>query len=286
MKPISQLLATLSAQEIQLRSTLFLAPCTTGGQVCTRISGLMYSFRPTPASFTGWGWFQPLNAQTAQVIEIASPLVVDEYLKRLPKFHLRLIFQLRDLIWLAYPSFEGDMQQRLSRTEDLLSQEFKNSVQPIVVHLVAEGQPFDQILARRQGKIWWFHELDRLADPRQAESLRQALHQGTAPAELQFSGLTPEMRTAYQLAFATTFPTPQPEQRLQAALAMGGGTLHSFQDQGDYWTVEWHTRDGQHHVSAIAKADLTVLSAGICLSDLDQDFDLQSLVGVVEQRDE
>ncbi|MGI0490186.1 hypothetical protein ACN4EG_00125 [Alkalinema pantanalense CENA528] len=289
MKPISQLLAALSAQEIQLRSTTFFAPCTTGGQVRTRISGLVYTFRPAPASFAGWGWFQPLNAQTAQVIELASPVVIDEYLKRLPKFHLRLIFQLRDLTWLAYPSFEGDIRQRLSRSGDLLFQGLKSPVKPIVVHLVAEGQPFDQILARQQGAIWWFHELDRLADPRQAEFLRRALHQGTAPAELQFSGLTPEMRTAYQLAFATAFPMPQPEQaaqRLQAALAMGGGALHSFQDQGDYWTVEWQTRDGQQHVSAIAKADLTVLSAGICLSDLDQDFDLQSLVGVVEQQDE
>ena len=36
-------------------------------------------------------------------------------------------------------------------------------------------------------------------------------------------------------------------------------------------------------VSAISKRDLTVISAGICLSGEDDKFDLQSLVGVVEK---
>jgi hypothetical protein len=37
--------------------------------------------------------------------------------------------------------------------------------------------------------------------------------------------------------------------------------------------------------SAIAKTDLTVVSSGICLSGRVRDFDLQSLVGVMEQQD-
>jgi hypothetical protein len=43
-------------------------------------------------------------------------------------------------------------------------------------------------------------------------------------------------------------------------------------------------RVGESHTSAISKQDLTVVTAGICLDDLDEEFDLQSLVGVVEQR--
>ena len=34
----------------------------------------------------------------------------------------------------------------------------------------------------------------------------------------------------------------------------------------------------------VSKRDLTVISSGICLSDRDRDFDLQSLVGVIEKR--
>ena len=37
--------------------------------------------------------------------------------------------------------------------------------------------------------------------------------------------------------------------------------------------------------SAIYKGDLTVISSGICLSRGDRNFDLQSLVGVIEVRE-
>ncbi len=62
-------------------------------------------------------------------------------------------------------------------------------------------------------------------------------------------------------------------------------SLARFSDKGDFWTVEWRTGDGEEHTSAISKMYLTVMNAGICLDDLDEDFDLQSLLGVVEQRE-
>jgi hypothetical protein len=75
------------------------------------------------------------------------------------------------------------------------------------------------------------------------------------------------------------------EERLRRALAQGGGRLRDAADRGAYYLVEWETADGARHTSAIAKGDLTVVSSGICLSGRDHDFDLQSLVGVVERRD-
>ncbi len=75
------------------------------------------------------------------------------------------------------------------------------------------------------------------------------------------------------------------EGRLREALHMGGGELREFRDRGDFWQAEWMTRNGDRHTSAISKGDLTVISSGICLSGYDRDFDLQSLVGVIEARD-
>ena len=99
--------------------------------------------------------------------------------------------------------------------------------------------------------------------------------------------MTPEMRTVYELVCRNIKhfdPKVRDEWRLQRALKMGGGELRGFCDRDDYWLVEWTSGSGEHHNSAIAKNDLTVMSAGICLSGEDSNFDLQSLVGVVENR--
>jgi len=98
--------------------------------------------------------------------------------------------------------------------------------------------------------------------------------------------MTPEIKTLYDLVTQKTegFPQQADEKRLKKALKLGGGNLQEFQDRGEYWTVHWTTTDGEEHTSAIAKNDLTVVSSGICLSGRDHDFDLQSLVGVIEHR--
>ena len=98
------------------------------------------------------------------------------------------------------------------------------------------------------------------------------------------------MRTVYSLAFSRTAAyrarrrQRRDEARLGKALAFAGGQLQDVQERGNYWLVEWATQDGEVHRSAISKQDLTVVSAGICLDDRDQDFDLQSLVSVMDQR--
>jgi hypothetical protein len=72
MIKIQQLLNQLAAQEADLLSTQFLAPCLPKGRVQTQLSGLIYTFKVQPQEFEGWGIFEPLNATTAQGIEEAS----------------------------------------------------------------------------------------------------------------------------------------------------------------------------------------------------------------------
>lgn len=276
MTNIRKLLNQIASAETQLQTTQFLAPCVKDGQVRSRVAGMVYTFTSKPRQFEGWGIFQPVDAQTATLLEEADLSQITAYLQQFPTIRLRLAYRLQHQSWLAYPVNEADMRQR-----------FK-AVKPVVVHLVTEGVAFEQILVHWNGNSCWFEEVDRRADPAIAETLQANLKQLTPVEELQFKGMTPEMRSLYELAAQQIEGFAQPqrdEKRLRQALKLGGGELHQFQDRGDYWTVYWTTADGTRHTSAIAKDDLTVVSSGICLSGRDRDFDLQSLVGVMEHQE-
>ncbi|MBI2875318.1 MAG: hypothetical protein HYY20_00360 [Candidatus Tectomicrobia bacterium] len=276
MTDLRKLLAQVAAEEDAFRQTTFLAPCVRGGQVRAKVVGLVYTFAPQPRNFEGWGIFQPVSERMAAVIEEASLPQVAEYLRLLKPLRLRLAHALRGQTWLAYPVNESDARQRLGEAR------------PVPIHLVSDGAQFEPVVARWDGGGLWYEEIDRRDDPTMAESLRDALRKVTPPEAVRFKGMTPEMRTVYGVAaqqanaFQSMMQQRRDEARLRDALRMGGGELRTFDDRGDFWRVEWTTRDGEHHTSAIAKGDLTVISAGICLSGKDRDFDLQSLVGVVE----
>jgi hypothetical protein len=300
---IRKLLGKIAAEEAQLQETEFIAPCVAGGQVRASVAKMIRTFTPEPRDFEGWGIFQPLNLQVAQVIDEPSLPQLAEYLELLQLLRLRLVYPLRGQSWLAYPVNESDMQQRFGMAK------------PIPVHLVTDGgQP---IIARFDGTSCWFEEGDRRADPQPTEQLREILRGEIAPESVRFASMTPEMQVAYDLAWQRTEagqqrrqqrqevrerPRPSRQQRrreekqqaigngndeyrLQEALRQGGGELREFRDRGDFWQIEWTTANGERHSSAIDKTDLTVVSSGICLSGRDRDFDLQSLVGVIEQRE-
>jgi hypothetical protein len=278
MTNIRALINKLAAQEAALCSTRFLAPCVPGLQVRVRVSGLLYSFRPAPADFEGWGIFQPRDAQTAELVSDATLPQTAKYLRLFKPLRLRLAAHLHGRTWLAYPVNEADARQQGA------------PVEPCPVHLVSAAQQFEQIIARYDGAQLWYDDADRRADPRTPERLRRLLADRVLPPDIDWPGITPETRTAYALAanlapeFAPARQRARAEARLRHALALGGGTLRDYADRADHWLVNWHTGDGELHTSAIAKRDLTVLSAGICLSGQDRAFDLQSLVGVVERQ--
>jgi hypothetical protein len=284
---VKKLILQLKEQEQELCKTQFLAPCVLGGKVQTRVAGLVYKFTPRPMDFVGWAVFQPINESVAEVVEEASLPMISEYLQLFKLFRVRLAYQLQSQTWLAYPVNEADMFQRLK------------VVKPIAINLVTDTTPFEQVLTRFSGGAFWFEDIDRNSDPIIAEEMRETLRKKTATKDLQFANLTPEMRTTYSLTFSLVVEKEKQaerarllaqqnkdEVRLQRALKLGGeASLKHLRDRGDYWLIDWTTKDGQHHTSAISKPDLTVLSSGICLSGRDRDFDLQSLVKVMEQRD-
>jgi hypothetical protein len=273
---IRKLLNEVAAEESKLSSNQFIAPCI-GGGIRTKVAGIIYTFTPEPQDFEGWGIFQPISTQKAALIEEASLPQIAQYLEKLKPLRLRLAHKLKRLTWLAYPVNEGDMQQRFRYCK------------PVAVHLVTDGVRFEAIIGRTDGTGWWFDECDRRVAPFITEELEKQFVNLTQPQELHFKGITPEMRTIYDLATQQAKDVinrqqNQDEKRLRAALKMGGGKLQQFRDHQNQWLVEWTTTDGERHTSAISKSDLTVISAGICLSGEDRKFDLQSLVGIVEDR--
>ncbi len=278
MLKIEQLLHQIATQEKEFCATQFLAPSVVGGKVRSRVSGLIYTFTIKPQQFTGWGIFQPLNSTVAELVTEADLPQIAEYMQYMSPMRFWLAYALQKNTWLAYPINESDAQQRFGITK------------PVPIHLVSNGAVFEQIIARWDGGNWWFEDYDRRADPFLSENLTTALKEITLPAKLRFKGMTPEMKIVYQLVtqqqaeFKAKMELQTDAEKLAQALKLGGGELQKFRDRDDYWVVEWTTGYGEHHTSAIAKSDLTVISAGICLSGLDRDFDLSSLVGVVESR--
>ncbi|MFW5966651.1 MAG: hypothetical protein ACOCV2_03985 [Persicimonas sp.] len=276
---IFDLIDQLADAERRLRQAHFVAPCVPGGGVCTRIEGLVRTFDPAPEDFEGWGIFAA-DAVRARLVEEASPGDIERYLGLFSTLRLVLVEPLDGRSWLAFPANRSDMAQRFSE------------VRPVVVHLVERARAFETIVARTDGSNFWFERIDRVADPALAERLRAAKDETAHPAALTLAGLTPEMREAYALTWGPDTPEPtrydaahlDAEELLAQALASGGGRLCDFGDGGVFWNVRWETGDGETHQSAVDKEDLTVISAGICLSGRDRDFDLQSLVGVVEDR--
>ncbi len=268
----------MAQEEQTFRKRKFIAPATKRGKVCTRMSGMIYTFDIENSDFEGWGLFKPVSEKKAKLVKEADIHAVDQYLKLLKAYRLRLVYKLFGSTWLAYPVNESDALQRLGK------------VKPVLVRLVTAGKDFDQIVARFDGAAFWFDKLDRKADPFLAKDLREALKDEKLVGDLNIKGLTPETKTTYDIAvdrrilLLKEFQESTDEGRLKAALKTGGGSLEDFEDRGEYWVVNWTTSNGEKHHSAIQKENLTVMSAGICLAGEDDRFDLQSLVAVVEDR--
>lgn len=282
---LNKLITTLAKQEGETLAVPFLSPCVVGGRVRVLVGGLIRCFK-APAKYEGWGMFlaDSLASNRAQVTGPADIVRIQEYLELFPSLRVRLIRPLQGQTWLAWPVNEGDCRQRLGRVE------------PLLVHLVTEGARFEQAVVRIDGQTLWFQELDRRADPLDVDFLNQEFSKLTSLENLTRSGLTPEAKTTYSILVTQEleFQAQQVklelerirstvEGRLKHALKVGGGELQTHLDRGDHWVVGWQDSQGNNHSSAISKDNLTVISSGICLSGRDGHFDLESLVGVVEQ---
>jgi hypothetical protein len=267
----------LAREEDAFVRTEFLAPVLRGAGVDVRIAGVRCQLTVTPASFEGWGVFRARSTAQAALVRPASMGERRKYLALFPT--VRLILAMREnSAWHAMAADGGDARFAIA------------GLAP--VRLVDEGELFDTVVTRFDGGQFWFDALDERRDPGAAPYLRQELGKMTDPARLVRSGLTAEQRAAYALNYRVRLEQivlderARGELRLRAALEHAGARLQDYAEQGDVYRVSYVV-DGARHTSVVRKGDLSVVTAGICLSGHDRAFDLGSLVGVLrEGRDE
>lgn len=309
------LIARLSQESKQLLEREIIAPLLPGGRIRTRVSGLVYEFKPRER-FIGWGRFRPVNEREAEPLGEALPWERSAYLELFPALRVVLLWPASGNhapgtwppgTWLALPFNESDAHQR-----------FGFAMEPLPVFLcdpTGGAERFERVLARVDGHTLWFEGPDLLADPTHAEWLRDAsaqeasenllpglagserlallywrIHQLelTLPAAIHLSEQIPRQNRREQRAWlAQQTRRVELETRLRHALTKADATLHSFSEVTvpdgslSQLIVEWSEHGQMRRYRSAIDPGLTVVSSGICLSGRDRDFDLTSLVNVM-----
>jgi hypothetical protein len=266
---VGKLIDKFGASEAEAFSRLFVAPVVPGGSVCLRVHGVACPFVPEDASFEGWGVFRVISSKQVRLEEPATPALVRRYLDRLTPVELVV----------AAPS--GATRPAVAAHPAGSRVRFDGQV---ALHLVKRAQLFRHVTARFDGFNFWFDRVHPGRNPAAAAYLRKALERDLEPEGLDHAGLLPADVDLYAGVLAAERRRREhPDQRrLRLALGHGGGVLDAFERRDDTFQVTYEI-DGRRHVSVVHAADLRVLSAGICLSEEDEKFDLQSLVGVMRE---
>ncbi len=278
----------LQAQETALVGTRVLAPIVGGRRVTVKVGGVACQLAVN-SNERGWSVLEVESTQRAKWLRAASLIEREKYLALLPAVRF-IALERQSEIWLGIAAHAGDARFRL------------NGVAPIRRAESANVQMFETIIARFDGTHFWFEKLDARRSPAIAEYLRTSLAEPIAPDALHKKGLSAEERAAYALALygppeaeptgafnAATAPVnplwfnPNTlDGRLAQSLNHAGGRLISWMDRGDAYTVTYQFGE-RTHTSTVRADDLSVMTSGICLSGQDRDFDLTSLVGVMQE---
>lgn len=271
---IHDALDRLAKAEQEFLSAEFLAPVLRGGRVAVRVAGVVCHLNVAPRDFEGFGLFRATSHSDATLIRPAQLGERRRYLALFPRV-LLVISGKRERDALAVPLNEPDAR-------------FHVQGQAQVRLVDDETQRFDTICARFDGTNFWFEEADPRSDPAAAGYLRESLAQMIDPTKLDRSGLMPGQRIAYLLNYCQRLEAmledarTRDERRIRSALEHAGAELRDYAEHADSYRVTYEV-DGQRHVSVVRKNDLMVQTAGICLSGRDNDFDLNSLVGVLRE---
>ena len=270
------IVSEIAKQEKELHGQTFLAPYVGGGKVRLRLDGIVYemSINSCPE---GYGIMQVVAPGKAVFVQPAPLSMVKAYLGLFPRIRLVLIDKF-DGIWWALGAGSGTQKIQLSG--------------PVPVLLAdSSAATLETANCRFDGASFWFEGIDRKRDPAISRQLRKELADETETEKLQCKGMVPSEKLVYKMLWlAKTKDRPEKLDdgtRIERALEHSGARLDRYWHQdGSDTTVSVRFNVGDRlHVVQINRTDLSVVSAGICLSGRDADFDLSSLVGVLREAD-
>ena len=270
---VLRLLDEFAAAETEFLNQEFLAPVVRGAQVRVRMGGVVMNLNVDPADYQGWGVFCPISHRKCILSREATIAQRCEYIKCMRRRNVILVNRIGSF-WESIPAYGSDRDEQ--------------SVIP--VRLVQNAQVFDTVSVGFDGANGWFDRVDMRGDPKMSAWMREQLAGNVEVAELKRKGLTAAQRRAYQIKFVIDtelreqLKVDRTEQRLREALGHAGADLVGYVEHRGGYRVTYSI-DGTRHVSSVDQNDLTVQTAGICLSGEDQKFDLASLVGVLREPD-
>lgn len=287
-----------------LHERVFVSPIYHNRWVATRIDKIVYRFEVNRLS-PGWYKFQPTSNNKAKSIGTAELMDIEQYLKIFDKLRLIMIRREGDQIFgIPFKTNKYDFEC--------------TQIFPVFLSLDDIALEFDEILCRFDGVNVWYEQVPMNNDPSRSEYLRDSLNNRVEPSNLAFQGLRFEDKIAYGIRYqlmveeeerirrqeeeerarlrraakAERDQIRREEQerlmrdshaRLKRAVEHGGGVFRSFTERGSNFNVTYVV-DGETYTSTIAKdRNLTVLTAGFCLSGHDRDFDLSSLISVIRE---
>ncbi|HEY9714751.1 MAG TPA: hypothetical protein V6C72_14885 [Chroococcales cyanobacterium] len=269
------IVARLAEKEKRFADSAFLAPVIGDGRVRVRIEGVVCRLTVRD-SFRGWAVLKMTGPGEAVVLEEASPALVGKYLRLFPRVRM-ILLEMFDNRWWALAASTSDTRLQLSG--------------PVPIDLVGSAARFQCVHVRFDGNFFWYEGVDRRRDPSIARSLAKSLEEKIAPAELRCRNAVPQEKLAYKMLWMAAYgeipsrPATDRE-RIAQALQHAGGTLDSFWYRNQEEAAVRMVVDGQEHLITVKADDLSIVSAGICLSGQDGSFDLASLVGVLRQSDQ
>jgi hypothetical protein len=276
---VDDFLARIQGYEKDFVGREFLAPIVGTARVLVRITGVIYQLRVSyglPDDFMGWAVLRSISMSEAVFSRCARLSEIAGYLERLPSLRLVLV-QDDQSYWQALPTSYGDVRFLIQ--------------QPVHVWLVEEGlQLFESIIARFDGRSFWFDRRDPQRDPALGAYLRRQLRSystlGSAFERngLHKPGLSKEEKDAFHwvLRQKGLDEKDRIEARFADALSHAGARFHSYTQRSSTYVVRYEV-DGRDVISTVRDEDLSVVTAGMCLQGQDSRFDLTSLVSVLRE---